>query len=90
MNGRNSYLVVGIFVSVGIVTLIVMSFILAGGRYAEPTTRYTVFFERDISGLTLGAPVRYLGVAVGQVDAMRLTTTDDTRVRVDLEVLRST
>ncbi len=90
LNGRNSYLVVGIFVSVGIITLIVMSLILAGGRSTEPNTRYIVFFERDISGLTLGAPVRYLGVAVGQVDAMRLTTEDGTRVRVDLEVLQST
>ena len=90
MNGRNSYLVVGIFVSVGIITLIVMSLILAGGRSTEPNTRYTVFFERDISGLTLGAPVRYLGVAVGQVDVLRLTTEEGTRVRVDLEVLQST
>ncbi len=90
MNGRNSYLVVGIFVSVGIITLIVMSLILAGGRSTEPNTRYTVFFERDISGLTLGAPVRYLGVAVGEVDALRLTTEDGTRVRVDLDVLQST
>ena len=90
LNGRNSYLVVGIFVSVGIITLIVMSLIFAGGRSTEPKTRYIVFFERDISGLTLGAPVRYLGVAVGQVDAMRLITRDGTRVRVDLEVLQST
>jgi phospholipid/cholesterol/gamma-HCH transport system substrate-binding protein len=90
MNGRNSYLVVGIFVSVGLVTLIVMSFIFAGGRSTEPTTHYTVFFQRDISGLTLGAPVRYMGVPVGEVDAMSLTTHEATKVRVDLEVLRST
>ena len=90
MNGRNSYLVVGIFVSVGLITLIVMSFIFAGGRSTEPSTRYTVFFQRDISGLTLGAPVRYLGVGVGQVDAMSLTTHDGTKVRVDLKVLQST
>ncbi len=90
MYGRNSYLVVGIFVSVGIIALIVMSLMLAGGRSTGPTTRYIVFFERDISGLTLGAPVRYLGVAVGQVNAMRLTTEVVTKVRVDLEVLRST
>ena len=90
MNGRNSYLIVGIFVSVGIITLITMSLILAGGRSIESTTRYTVLFERDISGLTLGAPVRYLGVAVGQVDAISLTTGDGARVRVDLQVLQST
>ena len=90
MNGRNSYFIVGIFVSVGIITLIVMSLIFAGGRSTESSTHYIVFFERDISGLTLGAPVRYLGVAVGQVDAMRLITGDGTKVRVDLEVLQST
>ena len=90
MNGRNSYLIAGIFVSIGLVTLIVMSFIFAGGRSTEPTTRYIIFFQRDVSGLTLGAPVRYLGVRVGEVNTMSLTTHDFTKVRVDLEVLQST
>ena len=90
MNGRNSYLVVGIFVSVGLVTLIVMILNFAGGRSTEPNTRYTVFFQRDISGLTLGAPVRYLGVGVGQVVDMSLTTHGGTNVRIDIKVLQST
>ena len=90
MNGRNSYLIVGIFVSIGLVTLIIMSFIFAGGRSTEPTIRYIIFFQRDVSGLTLGAPVRYLGVRVGEVNTMSLTTHDFTKVRVDLEVLQST
>ncbi len=90
VNGRNSYLIVGIFVSVGLITLIVMSLMFAGGRSTEPNIRYIVYFQRDISGLTLGAPVRYLGVEVGQVDAMNLTPHDGTQVRVDLEVLQST
>ena len=90
MNGRNSYLVVGLFVSIGLVTLIAMILNFAGGRSTEPNTRYTVLFERDISGLTLGAPVRYLGVGVGQVVGMGLTKHDGTKVRVDLEVLQST
>ncbi len=90
MNGRNSYLVVGLFVSIGLVTLIAMILNLAGGRSTEPDARYTILFERDVSGLTLGAPVRYLGVGVGQVVSMRLTTHDGTKVRVDIEVLQST
>ncbi len=90
MNGRNSYLVVGVFVSIGLVTLIVMILSFAGGRSTEPKTRYTVFFQRDISGLTLGAPVRYLGVAVGQVEDLSLTTNGGTNVRIDIEVLQST
>ena len=90
MNGRNSYLVVGLFVSIGLIALIVMILNLAGGRSTEPNVRYTVFFERAISGLTLGAPVRYLGVGVGQVIDMGLATNGGTKVRVDLEVLEST
>jgi len=90
MNGRNSYLVVGLFVSIGLVVLIAMTLNFAGGRSTEPNSRYTVLFERDISGLTLGAPVRYLGVGVGQVVGIGLTKYDGTKVRVDLEVLQST
>ncbi len=90
MNGRNSYLVVGVFVSIGLVTLIVMILSFAGGRSTEPNTRYTVFFQRDISGLTLGAPVRYLGVGVGQVVDLSLTTHGGINVRIDIEVLQST
>ncbi|MDH3511786.1 MAG: MlaD family protein, partial [Gammaproteobacteria bacterium] len=52
--------------------------------------RYTVFFERDISGLTLGAPVRYLGVGVGEVLDISLAKRNGTQVRVDVEVLEST
>ena len=90
MNDRNSYLVVGIFVSIGLVTLIVMILSFAGRRSTEPNVRYSVFFQRDISGLTVGAPVRYLGVGVGQVVDMTLSTDDGTKVRVDLEVQKST
>lgn len=90
MNGRNSYLIVGVFVSVGFVALIAMILVFAGGRASEPTASYIVFFQRDISGLTLGAPVRYMGVDVGQVAAIRLTTENGTKVRVDLTVRQST
>ena len=90
MNGRNSYLIVGAFVSIGLVAMIAMVLFFAGGRSTEPIVRYTVMFERDISGLTLGAPTRYLGVEVGQVNAMSLVTQNGTKVRVDLEVLQST
>ena len=90
MNGRSSYLIVGAFVSVGLVALVTMILFLAGDRSTESRVRYTVFFERDISGLTVGAPARYLGVEVGQVVVMSLESRNGTKVRVDLEVLQST
>lgn len=90
MNGRNNYLIVGIFVTLGIVLLIALSLMFAGNRSNASLKRYTLLFERDISGLSLGAPVRYLGVEVGQVIDMQLITAGHTRVRVDLEILEST
>lgn len=90
MNSRNSYLIVGAFISVGVIALITIILMFSGGRSAEPSVRYIVLFERDISGLTLGAPVRYLGVDVGQVVATSLMLENGTRVRVDIEVLQST
>ena len=90
MNGRNSYLIVGAFVSIGLVALVTMILMFAGGRSTEPTVLYTVLFERDISGLTLGAPARYLGVEVGQVVAMSLMLENGIEVRVDIEVVKST
>jgi phospholipid/cholesterol/gamma-HCH transport system substrate-binding protein len=90
MNGRNSYLIVGAFISIGLVALVTMILMFAGGRTSEPTVHYTVLFERDISGLTVGAPVRYLGVEVGQVTAMTLMLENGIEVRVDIEVVKST
>lgn len=90
MNRNNSNLIVGVFVSIGVIALVAIVLVLAGERASESTARFTVLFERDISGLTVGAPARYLGVEVGRVIDMRLVTGTSTRVRVDLEVLEST
>ena len=88
MYGRNSYLIVGIFVSGGIAALVTMILVFSGGGSNEPMARYTVLFERDISGLTIGAPARYMGVDVGRVSSINLDK--GTRVRVDIEIKRST
>lgn len=75
-------------------TLIVVSigFALwvADVRTTDDPDRYVVIFERDVSGLSLGSPVRYLGVDVGQVDDMRLITHNGTRVAVTIDVLATT
>lgn len=90
MNGRNSYVIVGAFVSIGVVALLYLILSLAGDGSTEKYQRYTIQFDRDISGLTLGAPVRYLGVGVGEVVDIRLTNAGDAMVRVDVEVFEST
>jgi phospholipid/cholesterol/gamma-HCH transport system substrate-binding protein len=53
-------------------------------------SRYTLKFERDVSGLAIGGPVKYMGMNVGSVIHMDLESGDGVRVRVDIEILTST
>ncbi len=86
----NPSLAVGIFVSVALLALASFAMWLAGTKGNEPMSDYSVLFERDISGLSLGGPVYYMGVSVGQVSSMQLITGDPVKVRVDIKVLATT
>ncbi|TDJ14087.1 MAG: MCE family protein [Gammaproteobacteria bacterium] len=90
MEERTSYLVVGVFVLAAAVVTVGFTVWIAGGRNADSMTNYTVMFDRDISGLTLGSPVRYLGVDVGEVVTIDLTTNQSTRVSVEVTVAAAT
>jgi len=56
-----------------------------GDTRSEPQT-YSVSFERDISGLVIGAPVTYLGVRVGDVRSIKLSASDHPVVEVLIEI----
>ncbi len=87
MNTKN--FAVGLFVAVGLAIFIVGTLWLTGRQGSEPTTYYSMFFKKDVSGLMLGGPVFYLGVDVGTVTAMEIIPGDPMQVRVDAEVLKS-
>jgi phospholipid/cholesterol/gamma-HCH transport system substrate-binding protein len=53
-------------------------------------TRYTLMFDRDVSGLAIGGPVKYMGMNIGSVIHMDLDTSDGVRVQVDIEILATT
>jgi phospholipid/cholesterol/gamma-HCH transport system substrate-binding protein len=86
----NPSLAVGVFVSVALIALASFAMWLAGTKGNEPMAEYSVLFERDISGLSLGGPVYYMGVGVGQVSSMNLLPGDPVKVRVDIRILAST
>jgi phospholipid/cholesterol/gamma-HCH transport system substrate-binding protein len=86
----NPSLAVGLFVSIALLTLAGFAMWLAGTKGNEPMTQYSLMFERDISGLSLGGPVYFMGVTVGQVSSMQLMAGDPVKVRVDIAVLEST
>ena len=86
----NPSLAVGLFVSVALLTLATFALWLAGTKGNEPMAGYSLLFERDISGLSLGGPVYFMGVAVGQVASMELKAGNPVKVKVDIQVLAST
>jgi phospholipid/cholesterol/gamma-HCH transport system substrate-binding protein len=87
MNNRN--LIVGIFVSIAMAAFISATLWLTGRQGTEPTVNYSIFFEKDVSGLMLGGSVFYLGVSVGTVTSMDIIPGNPMRVRVNAEVLKS-
>lgn len=53
---------------VGAVALTVLIVVLFGsGRFFQPTHTYVLYFEGSVNGLSVGAPVKFLGVSIGSV-----------------------
>lgn len=86
----NNNLAVGLFVSVALASVAAFSMWFAGSKGSVPTERYSILFERDVSGLSLGGPVYFMGVQVGSVVDMGLIPGDRIKVRVDIDVAADT
>lgn len=86
----NRNFAVGLFVSIALAAVAGFGMWLAGTKGNEPMTRYTMLYDKDVSGLSLGGPVFYLGVNVGRVASMNLVPGPQVKVRVDIDVLADT
>ena len=82
---------VGLFVSVAIAAFIAFVIWLTGRTGTEEMSRYSLLFQRDVSGLAIGGPVKYMGMNIGSVVQMQLERGDKTmNVRVDIDIFEST
>jgi phospholipid/cholesterol/gamma-HCH transport system substrate-binding protein/paraquat-inducible protein B len=64
--GRRHYRL-GLFVVATLAILAVVLFTLGGRKLFEPTFTFETYFDESVSGLEIGAPVRFRGVPLGQV-----------------------
>ena len=72
MAKRASTTTIGAFM-VGAVALIVAAvMVLGAGRLFRPHHQFVCFFGGDLNGLKVGAPVKFRGVQIGSVSAIRL------------------
>jgi len=79
-----------LFVSLAIVFLVTFVIWLTGRTGVEELTRYSLMFHKDVSGLTAGGPVKFMGMNIGSVITMNLDQNDGIKIRVDIDVLEST
>jgi len=100
----NNNLIVGLFVSIAIAAFVGFILWLTGRAGTEEMSRYSMFFEKDVSGLAVGGPVKYMGVNIGSVIQMEIIQQENKpdpsakkedreghiSIRVDIEILQST
>src|ERR1700683_835028 len=75
MGKRFSPTLVGGFVLSAMGLAILGLVVLGSGRFFTGKTSYVLYFDRDVNGLRVGAPVKFRGVDIGTVTAILLSLT---------------
>ncbi len=87
METKANYVAVGAFVLSGFLGLIIAALWLAGTQYSERGAYYEIFFSGSVTGLGNGTPVRYNGIDVGRVTALKFDPQNPKQVIAFLEVV---
>ncbi|HTY48601.1 MAG TPA: MlaD family protein [Steroidobacteraceae bacterium] len=90
MEREANYTTVGAFVLLVTAMSVLFVYWYSGAGARHHYTRYEVYFDGSVSGLTPGAAVRYLGVSVGRVVSMRIDPRNAGRVQVIVDLDSST
>ena len=83
---RSQKVRLGVFVVVSGALLVGTLAVLAGLKMSERRDEYTVRFTVSVSGLEVGAQVKYNGVRVGQVEAVKINRENVSEVVVTLSL----
>lgn len=90
MEREANYTAVGAFVLLIVTLAGLFVYWYAGSADARDYERYEIYFEGSVSGLNRGSTVRYLGVEVGRVAAIRIDQRASDRVQVIADIDSST
>ena len=77
-----NYTAVGAFVILVVAMAGLFVYWYSDSREARETQRYEIYFQGSVSGLSVGGPVRYLGVDVGRIYRIRVDKRSSDRVQI--------
>ena len=81
------YFRVGIFMTLVIVAIIFVLGWFSTNRHKDATITYAIYFDGSVNGLSLGSPVKYKGIDVGQVSDIGFASYENDLIRVLVDLL---
>ncbi len=77
----------GIFITVGVLLLVVFFAVVAGNRLVERRDLYYIKFANySVGGLQVGGAVNYQGIRIGRVEQIRIDPQDVTQIIITISV----
>ncbi|MFA5145672.1 MAG: MlaD family protein [Candidatus Omnitrophota bacterium] len=90
---KASKTVIGLFVIGAVILLLIAIMVFGSGMFFKETDEYVLFFDGSVKGLSVGAPVIFRGVKIGNVKSISLIYDAESRnvlipVIIDVELAR--
>jgi len=77
MSKEENRIAIGGFVTGGIGLAVLAVLVFGSGKFFQQASMHVLFFEGSVKGLTVGAPVKFRGVDIGEVKKIELTINPD-------------
>lgn len=74
MKRKRNTLYFGMFVLLAVAILIMLIMSIGGRSIFTQQAKYTLFFDRSVKGLSVGSPIMFRGVRIGQVKTVQFST----------------
>lgn len=85
METDTHYFRVGLYIiAISVATAIFAMWIMSNG--IRDSQEYRMYFQESVSGLSIGSPVKYRGVNVGQVKNIAIDKNDPGLIKVNVEI----
>ena len=86
METRANYILVGLFTLMAGAAALIFTLWMTGAGIEREVNFYDVLFREAVSGLSVGSPVQYSGIRVGEVERLTLDPLDPRIVRARIQV----